>query len=62
MVCKVKRRENETTDALLSRFKALVKKSGVLEECRKREFFLKKSLKRKRKSEEARKSARRKDR
>ena len=60
MACKVKLREGETTDVLLARFKTLVKKSGILAECRKHEFFLKKSLKRKRKSEEARKLARRK--
>ena len=62
MACKVKLRENETTDALLARFKTAVKKAGILPECRKHEYFLKKSLKRKRKSEEARKLARRKGR
>jgi small subunit ribosomal protein S21 len=62
LACKVKLREGETTDVLISRFKTLVKKSGILTECRKREFFLKKSLKRKRKSEEARKLARKKGR
>ena len=62
MACKVKLREGETTDALLARFKSLVKKSGILKECKKHDFFLKKSLKRKRKSEEARKLARRKGR
>ena len=62
MACKVKLREGETTDALLARFKSLVKKSGILKEYKKHDFFLKKSLKRKRKSEEARKLARRKGR
>jgi small subunit ribosomal protein S21 len=62
LACKVKLREGETTDSLLARFKTQVKKSGILTECRKREFFLKKSLKRKRKSEEARKLARQKGR
>jgi small subunit ribosomal protein S21 len=62
LACKVKLRDNETTDALLARFKSLVKKSNILADVRKHEFFLKKSLKRKRKSEEARKLARRKGR
>jgi len=62
LACKIKLRENETTDALLARFKTAVKKAGILTECRKHEYFLKKSLKRKRKSEEARKLARRKGR
>lgn len=60
MACKVKLREGETTDVLISRFKTLVKKSGILTDCKKHEFFLKKSLKRKKKSEEARKLTRRK--
>jgi small subunit ribosomal protein S21 len=62
LACKVKLREGETTDVLISRFKTLVKKSNILADVRKHEFFLKKSLKRKRKSEEARKLARRKGR
>lgn len=62
MACKVKLREGETTDVLLARFKTLVKKSNILADVRKHEFFLKKSLKRKCKSEEARKLARRKGR
>ena len=53
---KVVLREGETAEDLIRRFKAAVKKSGILQECRKREFFLKKSLARKRKSEEARKA------
>jgi len=58
LACKVKLREDESVDSLMARFKSLVKKSGVLAECRKREFFLKKSLERKRKSKEARKKGR----
>ena len=40
-------REGEDFDSLLVRFKRSVKKSGVLEDYRKHEFFVKKSLKRK---------------
>ena len=59
---KVVLREGETAEDLVSRFKTAVKKSGIPQECRKREFFLKKSLARKRKSEEARKEMRKKSR
>ena len=59
---KVVLREGETTEDLARRFKTVVKKSEILQECRKREFFLKKSLKRKRKSEEAHKEMRKKGR
>ena len=59
---KVVLREGETSEDLVRRFKTVVKKSGILQECRKREFFLKKSLARKRKSEEARKEMRKKGR
>ena len=62
MACKVKLRTDETVDSLVARFKSSVKKAGILKDCKKHEFFLKKSLKRKRKSEEARKLARRKSR
>ena len=47
-------RENETLDEALRRFKRQVNKSGVLLETRKREFYIKKGLKRKLKSEMAR--------
>ena len=62
MACTVRLRENETSEDLVRRFKSTVKKSGILQECRRREYFLKKSLKRKRKSEEARKLMRKKGR
>ena len=62
MACKVKLRDNETSDALIARWKSLVKKAGILSEYKKHDYFLKKSLKRKRKSEEAAKLARRKGR
>ena len=59
---KVVLREGETGEDLVLRFKTTVKKSGVLQEGSRHEFFLKKSLKRKRKSEEARKLMRKKGR
>lgn len=48
-------RENESLDDALRRFKRNVSKSGTLREARKREFYEKPSVKRKKKSEEARK-------
>ncbi len=53
--------ENETIDDALRRFKRNVSRSGTLAEARKREFYLKPGVKRRLKSEEARKK-RRKDR
>lgn len=47
-------RENETLDDALRRFKRLVNKAGTLQEARKREYYLKPGLKRKLKSEMAR--------
>lgn len=47
--------ELEPLDALLRRFKKAVTADRTLYECRRRECFLKKSLKRKAKSAEARK-------
>ncbi|OPZ34600.1 MAG: 30S ribosomal protein S21 [Tenericutes bacterium ADurb.BinA155] len=46
--------EGETLDDALRRFKRSVNKSGILMESRKREAYLKKGLKRKMKSELAR--------
>ena len=51
-------RENETLDDALRRFKRQVNKAGTIQEARKREFFLKKSLKRKVKGENARRKNR----
>jgi small subunit ribosomal protein S21 len=48
-------RENETLDSALRRFKKECAKSGVLSEARKREHYEKPSVKRKKKSEAARK-------
>lgn len=50
---KVVVREGETLDEALRRFKRQVNKAGTIQECRKREFYLKKNLKRKIKSENA---------
>ena len=48
-------KENETLDSALRRFKRSCAKSGVLSELRKREHYEKPSVKRKKKSEAARK-------
>lgn len=47
-------RDNESLDEALRRFKRQVNKAGTLKEARKREFYLKPGLKRKLKSEMAR--------
>ena len=51
----VRLKENEPFDVALRRFKRAVTKAGTLQETRKREFYEKPSVKRKRKSEAARK-------
>ena len=48
-------KENESLDSALRRFKRQCSKSGVLSEIRKREHYEKPSVKRKKKSEAARK-------
>ncbi len=48
-------KENESLDSALKRFKRSCQKSGVIAECRKREHYEKPSVKRKKKSEAARK-------
>lgn len=48
-------KENESIDSALRRFKRSCQKSGVLMELRKREHYEKPSVKRKKKSEAARK-------
>ena len=48
-------RENESLDDALRRFKRSCQKAGVLSEVRKREHYEKPSVKRKKKSEAARK-------
>jgi small subunit ribosomal protein S21 len=47
--------KNETLDSALRRFKRSLQKAGVLAEVRKREHYLKPSVKKKKKSEAARK-------
>lgn len=49
-------RENESLDDALRRFKRQVSRTGTLAEVRKREFYVKPGLKRKMKSEAARKN------
>jgi small subunit ribosomal protein S21 len=51
----VRVKDNETLDSALRRFKRSCAKSGVLQEVRKREHYEKPSVKRKKKSEAARK-------
>ena len=48
-------KENESIDSALRRFKRSFQKSGVMAEVRKREAYEKPSVKRKKKSEAARK-------
>ena len=55
---KVVIRDGETLDDALRRFKRQVNKAGTIQECRRRECFLKKNLKRKLESENARKKYR----
>ena len=50
-------RKNESIDDALRRFKRSVSKAGTLQESRNREFYEKPSVKRKTKSEAARKAA-----
>lgn len=54
MAVKTVLHEGETLDDAMRRFKRSVNKSGVLLESRKREFYMKTNLKRKTKSEMAR--------
>lgn len=51
----VRLKENESLDSALKRFKRQCAKSGVLAEVRKREHYEKPSVRRKKKSEAARK-------
>ena len=50
-----KKKKNETIDSALRRFKRSCQKAGTLAEVRKREHYEKPSVKRKKKSEAARK-------
>ena len=51
-------RENESLEEALRRFKRQVNKAGTLQEAKKREYYLKPGLKRKLKSEQARRKNR----
>ncbi len=51
----VRVRENENIESALKRFKKKIQKAGVLSEIKRRERYEKPSVKRKRKSEAARK-------
>ncbi len=53
-MAKVIAREGEDLDSLIRRFKKAVEKAGILEDVKKHEYFLKKSLRRKQKSKLAR--------
>ena len=57
-MAKIVVRENESLDDALRRFKRAVSRDGTLAECKKREFYVKPGMKRRLKSEEARKNAR----
>ena len=54
-MAEVRVKENESLDSALGRFKRQCARSGVLTELRKREHYEKPSVKRKKKSEAARK-------
>jgi small subunit ribosomal protein S21 len=54
----VKLRPNETFESLLKRFKKYVVKNNIIQDYRKHEYFTKPSVRRKLKSEIARKRAR----
>ena len=54
-MAEIRVKENESLDSALRRFKRQCAKSGVLTELRKRECYEKPSVKRKKKSEAARK-------
>jgi len=55
-MAKVEVRGNESLDDALRRFKRQVSKTGTLQEARKREYYVKPGIKKKLKSEEARKN------
>jgi len=54
-VSEIRLKENESLDSALKRFKKQCAKSGVIAEVRKREHYEKPSVRRKKKSEAARK-------
>ena len=54
-MAEIRLKDNETLDSALRRFKRSCQKAGVLSEIRKREHYEKPSVRRKKKSEAARK-------
>ena len=54
-MAEIRIKDNESLDSALRRFKRQVTKSGIMGEMRKREHYEKPSVKRKKKSEAARK-------
>lgn len=52
---KIVRREGESIEELISRFKRNVNKSGVLEKCREKECFMNNATRKKLKAENAKK-------
>jgi small subunit ribosomal protein S21 len=54
-MAKVEVRGNESLDDALRRFKRQVSRTGTLQEARKREYYVKPGIRKKLKSEEARK-------
>lgn len=58
-MAQVNRGDNESLDAALRRFRRECQKTGVLAEARKREFYEKPSVRRKKKAEAAKKRLRR---
>jgi len=59
IVSEVRVKENESLDSALKRFKRSCAKAGVLADLRKREYYLSPSVKRRKKSEAARKKNKR---
>lgn len=57
-MAEIRVKENETLDSAIRRFKRSIARSGVLAEVRKRSYYEKPSVKRKKKSEAARKRKR----
>ena len=62
MKIEIKVKDGERVDNVLRRFRKVVEKSGVLQELRKREYYEKPSVKKKRKQAAARKRAKRNSR
>jgi len=59
MKIEIKVKDGERVDNVLRRFRKVVEKSGVLQELRKREYYEKPSVKKKRKQAASRKRAKR---